>query len=272
MPTRSDRIVCTSTESQLEGITRQPAFLTISVDDGNVSDLTTAELLCKVGLKATFYIPRSNPERPVMGLSQIKNLATTFEVGGHTLSHVQLPKLGRSRAWNEIRGCKDWLQDLLGQRVHSFCYPRGKYSREICDLVAKAGFLGARTCRYNLNHLPVDPFRAGVSTEAFSHSVTVQCRHALFERNFNGLLGFFKIHDMATDWEIHFRRALDWVEINGGAAHLYLHSWEVEQRNEWPKLERAFRDASRRKRLAPITNGDLFSLVTATSVALQHSA
>jgi peptidoglycan/xylan/chitin deacetylase (PgdA/CDA1 family) len=223
----------------------------------------TAELLSKFGLKATFYVTRCNPERTVMGLSKIRELSTIFDVGGHSLNHTPLARLGRDGAWNEIRGCKDWLEDLVGRPAVSFCYPQGKYNRQVRNLVAKARFVGARTCQFNLNCLPTDPFQVGVSTHAFSHSVKVQLRHALLQRNLMGLIGFVRINGMTTDWENHFRRALDYVEINGGVAHLYLHSWEIQQRNEWGKLTRVFRDAARRKQVVPITNGELFNLATA---------
>jgi peptidoglycan/xylan/chitin deacetylase (PgdA/CDA1 family) len=262
--TRSAVVTAPQSGRPRETTTRAPAFVTVSVDDGHSSDLMTAELLCKFGLKATFYVPRSNPERPVMGQSEIRELSTSFEVGGHTLSHTPLPRLRRDDAWNEIRGCKDWLEDLLGRPAVSFCYPQGKYNRELRSLVAKAKFLGARTCRFNLNGFPTDLFQVGVSTHAFSHSVTVQIRHALLERNLMGLIGFVKTNGMTTDWENHFRAALDCVEINGGVAHLYLHSWEIQQRHEWSKLTRVLQDAARRRQVVPITNGELFSLATAT--------
>lgn len=243
------------------------ALLTISVDDGHVSDLWSAELLCKFGLKATFYIPRTNPERAVITQRKLKELATEFEVGGHTLSHTQLPALTENRAWEEIRGCKDWLEDVLGRPVQSFCYPRGKYNRRVRELVKRAGFLGARTCHYNLNSLPQDAFEAGVSTEAFSHSVAVHLRHALVEGNYRGSVDFFRIHHLATDWEKHFRGALNWVESKGGVAHLYLHSWQIEDQNEWQKLERVLHDASARKGITPVTNADVFRAVTASVTA-----
>lgn len=246
-----------------ETTTRAPAFITVSVDDGHSSDLRTAELLSKFGLKATFYVPRSNPERPVMGQSEIRELSTMFDVGGHTLSHTPLPKLPRDSAWSEIRGCKDWLEDLLGRPAVSFCYPRGKHNQQVRNLVAKAKFMGARTCQFNINSFPTDPFRVGVSAHAFAHSVMVQVRHALLQPNLMGLIGFIRINGMSTDWENHFRGALDRVETNGGVAHLYLHSWEIQRRNEWDKLTRVFRDAGRRKQVVPITNGELFGLATA---------
>jgi len=259
-PRAQDRIqlheagLCSSLEQQ--------PLLTISIDDGHVLDFSTAELLWKFGLKATFYIPRSNPERPVMTIPQIRELGTAFDIGGHTLSHHPLPPLDGERAWGEIRGCKDWLEDVLGRTIHSFCYPRGKYNHRIRNLIKKAGFVGARTCRYNLNFLPRDPFEAGVSTEAFPHSAAVHLRHAVLGSNYKGLIDFFRIHSMARDWELHFDKAMDWVEAHGGVAHLYLHSWEIEDQGAWRKLERVMQTASSRKRLVPATNTDVFSLAT----------
>jgi len=248
---------------------RRPAFLTVSVDDGHSSDLITAELLCKFGLKATFYIPRSNHERPVMEPSEIRELSTMFDVGGHTLNHTPLSKLPRDNAWNEIRGCKDWLEDLLGRPAVSFCYPRGKHNQRVRNLVATARFVGARTCDFNINSFPRDPFRVGVSTHAFSHSVAVQVQHALLQRNLMGLIGFVRTSRMTTDWESHFRRTLDYVETHGGVAHLYLHSWEIQQRNEWDKLTRVLQDAGGRTQVVPITNGKLFSLATAATGTIE---
>jgi peptidoglycan/xylan/chitin deacetylase (PgdA/CDA1 family) len=247
--------------SPLEGRPLPPAFVTISVDDGHPSDLATAELLAQLGLKATFYIPKSNPERAVLAPAQISEIATTFEIGGHTLHHLPLVQLPQTNARDEIWGCKQWLEDLLGRPALSFCYPRGKYNSSIRNFVAQAGFRGARTCHFNLNHASKDPFQVGVSTHAFSHSTAVQLRHAILQRNFKGMVNYVLVHRMTSDWQTHFRISLDWVEKNGGVAHLYLHSWEIEERNEWRRLADTLRDAASRTRVKRITNGDLFSLL-----------
>ena len=110
------------------------AFVTISVDDGHPTDLRTAELLHKHGIKATFYAPATNPERPVMSPNDLRRLSSSFEVGGHTLNHVSLPSLSRERAWSEIVDCKNWLEDLTGKTVTSFCYPKGKFDRVTAGL------------------------------------------------------------------------------------------------------------------------------------------
>jgi peptidoglycan/xylan/chitin deacetylase (PgdA/CDA1 family) len=235
-------------------------FVTISVDDGHATDLRTADLLTKYGLQATFYIPAKNPERPVMSESQIRELSSSFEVGAHTVSHLSLNSMSDSQAWDEIVGGKHWLEDTIGKPATSFCYPQGKFNSSTPALVKKAGFLGARTCYFNLHEFPHDPFLWGVSTHAYCHSKAIQIRHAILEGNFAGLLNFMRIYKGTTDWQKHFLYSLDHVERYGGIAHLYLHSWEIDELQQWERLEAAFAALSMRKRFRKVTNGELFQL------------
>ena len=234
-------------------------FIAISVDDGSARDARTADLLHKYGLQATFYVPARNPERSVIAPSEIREVAKQFEVGSHTLSHLPLNHMSDLRASREIKEGKSWLEDVLGERVISFCYPRGKFNRTTPSLVRDAGFLGARTTLMNLCDFPENPFLWGVSTQAFSHSTVIQLRHALLERNFAGIRNFFRDFHGATDWQEHFTHALNYVDVHGGVAHLILHSWEMEELGIWNKLESALESVSRRG-LASVTNGELYRL------------
>jgi peptidoglycan-N-acetylglucosamine deacetylase len=236
------------------------AYVTISVDDGHPADLRTAGLLTAFGLKATFYVPATNPEHEVLSPTDIKTLAQGFEVGGHTLNHCTLPRLPKRQVRSEVVGCKEWLEGLTGNQVVAFCYPRGKFDRQVSSVVREAGFRGARTCLFNLNNWPDDPFVWGVSTHAYSHSAMVQVRHALGESNLQGLWQFFTLFRGVRDWEQHFMHALDAVETTGGIAHLFLHSWEMEERNEWEKLRGVLREISARASIQSITNGELFQM------------
>ena len=242
------------------------AFVTISVDDGHPTDLKTAELLCKYGLKATFYTPAMNAERAVMLPSDLRQLSSSFELGGHTLNHVSLPSLPREKAWTEIVKCKSWLEDLTGKAVVSFCYPKGKFDRVTTGLAKKAGFLAARTCLFNLHDFPQDPFRWGVSTHAYSHSHLVQMRHALLERNFAGAWNYWNTYKGTMLWQKQFLRALDHVVEHGGIAHLGMHSWEIEEFGHWEVLESVFRSIADRRSLIRVTNGGLFELASAQRV------
>jgi peptidoglycan/xylan/chitin deacetylase (PgdA/CDA1 family) len=235
-------------------------FVTISIDDGDVTDLRTAELLTKYGLQATFYIPARNPERAVMPPSHIRELSLCFEIGAHTLNHMPLKSLPDSQAWMEIEQGKQWLEDTIAKPALSFCYPRGKFNDSTPRLVKKAGFLGARTCLYNLHTFPRNPFLWGVSTHAYSHSKFIQLRHAALEGNFAGISNFLRTYGGTTDWRKHFLYALDHVEQHGGIAHLYLHSWEIDELGQWEQLEAVFAAISQQHCFSKVTNGALFQL------------
>lgn len=235
-------------------------FFTVSIDDGAMTDFRAADLLDKFGLDGTFYIPATNPERPVLPADKIRELAARFEVGAHTMSHCTLTGLPRKQAWEEISASKSWLEDTSGKPVTSFCYPRGKFDANVAGLVKKAGFSGARTCFFNLHDFPRDPYLWGVSTHAFSHSRTIQLRHAALERNFSGLVNFMTVYGATRDWHKHFLLGLDHVEKHGGIAHLYLHSWEVDETGQWAQLESALSEMATRASFKKVTNGALFEL------------
>jgi peptidoglycan-N-acetylglucosamine deacetylase len=236
------------------------AFVTISVDDGHPTDLKTAELLEKYGLKATFYVPARNSEREVMPNDQLRQISESFELGGHTVNHVPLPRLAETTARAEIADCKHWLEDITAKPVVSFCYPKGKFNRAVANLVKEAGFLGARTCQFNLHHFPKDPFFWGVTTQAYSHSHMVQMRHAFLELNFSGAWEYWKIYKGERVWQQHFLRAIDYVSEHGGIVHLYMHSWEIDALGQWSVLESAFQALRNFPALTRVTNGDLFRL------------
>lgn len=235
-------------------------FVTISVDDGSLADPRMADLLDRYGLKATFYVPAENPERAVLPERDLRTLARRFELGGHTLSHIPLSSIPPQAARHQVVACKQWLEDLSGERVVSFCYPRGKFDRTIAGIVKEAGFLGARTCKFNLDTFPADPFDWGVTTHAFHHSHAIQMRHALLEQNLQGAWNYWHTYRGERDWLQHFHRALEHVSREGGIAHLYVHSWEIDELGQWDKLEDACQQIEHYPDLERATNGELFEL------------
>jgi len=235
-------------------------YVTVSIDDGAVTDFRTAELLDKYGLQATFYIPARNPERPVMSTAQVRELSARFEIGAHTLNHAPLKSLPDGQAFTEISAGKAWLEDTIARKVVSFCYPQGKFNASTPGLVKKAGFLGGRTCLFNLHSFPRNPFLWGVSTHAYSHSRLIQIRHAVLEGNFSGMVNFIRTYNGTTDWQRHFLYGLNHVEKCGGIAHLYLHSWEIDELGQWEELEAAFAAISQLGHISRVTNGELFQL------------
>jgi len=238
---------------------KRAGYLTISVDDGHPTDFKSAEFLVRYGLKATFYIPARNPEREVISEGQVREIAVNFEVGSHTFNHRPLTHASREVARSEIEDGKKWLENATGTEAVAFCYPQGKFNSDTLELVRGAGFRGARTCMFNLSGYPGNPFLWGVSTHAYYHSIPIQIRHAFLERNFRGVLNLAVVHRLEKDWAKHFLHAVEFVEQNGGVAHLYFHSWEIDEQNQWSKLDNLLKEISERRTLIPATNGELFA-------------
>jgi peptidoglycan-N-acetylglucosamine deacetylase len=232
-------------------------YVTISVDDGHPADLRTVDLLHKYGLKATFYIPGANGERTVMQAGEIREIDRQFEVGSHTLNHRCLTRLPAQTAWEEIRDGKKSSEDTLGHEVISFCYPWGKFNHRVAAQVAEAGFLGGRTCRYFLNDYPKNPFVWDISTYANTYPAYVQIRHCFLEYNFAGAYKYVTTFKARVPWVAQFICALEDVCRHGGLAHLYFHSWEIDQNGEWDNLEGLFKVIAQYS-LTPVTNGHLY--------------
>jgi hypothetical protein len=172
-------------------------YITISADAGHETDLCTADLLDEVGLRATFYIPATNPQRPVMSNDEIRR--------GHTFHHRSLTGIGAEESRRAI------IDAVLAHQVEA------------------AGFACRRTCFLNLTELPSNPYTWGVSTQAFSHSRPIQIRHAAIEPNWTGLANYARIFRGAVDCQDHFTRSAAHVKSHGGIAHLFLHGWEIDQ-------------------------------------------
>jgi peptidoglycan/xylan/chitin deacetylase (PgdA/CDA1 family) len=240
-----------------ESETALEKFVTLSVDDGHPTDFRTVDLLHRYGLQATFYIPGANAERPVMTPSEIRAIDRQFEVGSHTLNHQRLTWVDVQTAWREVYDGKKASEDMLGHEVVSFCYPGGKFNRRAAQQVAEAGFLAARTCMYFLDDFPRDPFRWGVSAYANTYPAYVQLRHCFLEGNFAGSYHYVTKFKLRTSWAAQFMCALQHVDREGGTAHLYFHSWEIEQNGEWDELERVF-GAIKQYSLTPVTNGYVY--------------
>jgi peptidoglycan/xylan/chitin deacetylase (PgdA/CDA1 family) len=127
----------------------------ITLDDGftDNGDLA-APLLRRFGLPATLFAvservgrtadwdgARELTARPLLDWSALAALLHDgIEVGAHSRTHARLPELEHKEAAEEIAGSRDALSGRLGVPVRSFCYPYGRKTAAIVELVAGAGF------------------------------------------------------------------------------------------------------------------------------------
>lgn len=143
----------------------------ITFDDGFRNFLTEAlPILERHGLSATLYvttgfmgdggIPGVNGSGdPMLSWSELAEVARRgVEVGGHTHTHPMLDTLPQAAARDEIRRCKDLIEQHLGARVATFAYPHGYSSPSVRRAVRETGYTSACAVRNALSHPGDDPF------------------------------------------------------------------------------------------------------------------
>jgi peptidoglycan/xylan/chitin deacetylase (PgdA/CDA1 family) len=208
----------------------------------------------RAGVAGTFYIaPRSCeiPAEARLTSGDIRALASKFEIGGHTLTHARLPRLGVREAAEEIRQGKYLLEDVIQSPLRSFCYPRGEYRPCHVDLVRQAGFSLGRTVRRHETAFPRDPLQTATTVHTYRHWRDIpaiawlagcQPRRAASR--------FWNWDDLAI---AQFDRTL----ASGGLFHLWGHSWEIDAHDDWARLERVLRHIGGRTSVRYLTNGEL---------------
>lgn len=115
----------------------------LTFDDGYDDNYKYAlPLLNKYNFHATFNIlTGSIGKDEYMTKDQLKELvAAGNELGGHSISHPDLSKLGDEKLEKEVSESKKVLEQISGQPVISFCYPAGKFSEEVEKTVKSAGY------------------------------------------------------------------------------------------------------------------------------------
>lgn len=215
-------------------------LITTSWDDGDVLDFKLAKLLQKYNLEATFYIPQSNKERPVMNSEQIKSLSKDFEIGGHGLHHVRLDANNKTLLRNEIDGSYHWLQQLLGTAPVSFCFPGGKYTAITVDHVFESGYKLARTTELFKTNFSKAGQVTATTVQAYPHTWFTYVKHLVKRKSWPALLHWLK-QKSETNLVKLTENYLQEVDVHGGCFHLWGHSWEIEKYNLWKEVEAIFK-------------------------------
>jgi len=84
----------------------------------------------------------------MMNWDQVRALKKSgHTIGGHTLSHPNLAQVTETEARSEIRGCKERLEEKLGEPIQHFSYPHPAlnphWSPQTLQITREAGFRSA---------------------------------------------------------------------------------------------------------------------------------
>jgi peptidoglycan/xylan/chitin deacetylase (PgdA/CDA1 family) len=105
----------------------------------------------------------SCPDDLMLTWGHLKDMvAMGMEIGGHTMTHANLPSAQPDESWFEISESKSTLERRLGIKVSHFAYPNGgsiqHYNDRVKTQVEEAGFLSATTSLPGIAHHNSDLF------------------------------------------------------------------------------------------------------------------
>ena len=237
-------------------------IVTTSWDDGYPLDYKIAELLDKYKINATFYVPIRNAEYPVMDTAALNNIATKFEIGGHTVNHIYLNTLNKDAANYEVSTCKTMLQNRLGKEIEAFCYPGGKYSQRDIDLVRQAGFLFGRTTRLLRTTPMLHPHLLDTTIQAYNHSSGVLTKHCVKNTFLLPVIQNLFFYKTNRNFPKMIEHTMNRVLATGGLFHLWGHSWEIEQYGLWKELEMVLKMLAFNSEMTYLNNTECWKLLS----------
>jgi peptidoglycan/xylan/chitin deacetylase (PgdA/CDA1 family) len=145
----------------------------ITFDDGYVNFLTNAlPVLRSHRFVATVFlvanqlggtnawdVVKGDVSEPLMNAAQIQQAREAgIEFGSHTLDHADLQAVSPEEAWRQIEGSKRKLEETLDCEVDAFCYPYGRKTPDVCEMVRRAGYRVACSTEKGLNTEDTDQF------------------------------------------------------------------------------------------------------------------
>jgi peptidoglycan/xylan/chitin deacetylase (PgdA/CDA1 family) len=123
-----------------------PRPFLLTMDDGHLDNYTNAfPITQKYGFTGVLYIVGYYVgAEEYMDVDQILEIHNAgWEVGSHSLSHLDLTKLEPDALRNEIVGSREMLEAKLGVPILTFAYPFGFKNESAVDYVKFAGYIGA---------------------------------------------------------------------------------------------------------------------------------
>jgi peptidoglycan/xylan/chitin deacetylase (PgdA/CDA1 family) len=146
----------------------------VTFDDGYKNNLEVAYPILEAGgytatiFVATAYVGNENswidngaiPRIQMLSWADIKYLKRNgFDIQPHGDRHIPLAGLDRSVVEKEVSVSRDLIEAQLGGDADLFCYPHGKFDRQVISVLESRGFTAALTTRLGCLGAGDDPFR-----------------------------------------------------------------------------------------------------------------
>lgn len=129
-------------------------YVVLTIDDGHESSMRAADILEAYGCKATFFLTRDRSVKKLgfLRAGEIRELrGRGFSLGTHGATHRKLTSLSDRACVEELRGSKEWLEDVIGEEVRYTAAPGGYINGRVLRLSAECGYVLTATCREWMN-------------------------------------------------------------------------------------------------------------------------
>ncbi len=126
----------------VDKITDRYNQIQICFDDGWAGIYEYKDFFVSENINPTIFIANNLiDQKGYLTISQIKELALLgFLFEGHTLSHNDLTIFNEATLFEELHGSKIMLEEKCGIHIHDICFPRGRFSKEICLVAKNSGY------------------------------------------------------------------------------------------------------------------------------------
>lgn len=192
-----------------------------SWDDGSTADLKMADLMQKYNIPTIFYWPSFLSKAKNMAMTsswltegECRQLAGQFEIGSHSATHQEMSKMNIPQISREINDSRKHWQDITGQPINSFAFPKKSINTMVKALLKGAGYTSARTSIPG--HLTPGP-------DPFHIHCTVQ-------------VGIDRIEYQNKSWELFADEMIAKADEDS-TFYIFGNSWDVEAYNDWENLE-----------------------------------
>lgn len=130
-------------------------LVVVSFDDGESSNLTSAQELAALGVPCTVYVTCEHLGQPgMLDEAGLRELAAVpgVEIGSHSMAHVHLDELPVEEIRRQTRGSRARLEDVIGRPVLGIAYPHGDHDARVLRETIAAGFTSGAGVKNALSH------------------------------------------------------------------------------------------------------------------------
>ena len=128
-----------------------PYMMLLAFDDGNKNNYTYARpVMVKYGQTGVFNVIAG---RRGMSVSEIKEMASLFDVESHSQTHVDHSKVDVAKLESETSASKNTLESIIGKDIKTYTYPGCAYNGKAITALKKFGYDMAFSCagRHGIN-------------------------------------------------------------------------------------------------------------------------